>query len=120
MYGRSFRLKTDSGSLVWLHRRDEPSGQVARWLEILAEFPFEISPQKKSQLEALAQLWRLPRCTERKQCERIENRDRSPTRQELDREVPLLIDKVAVYNPHAKANMKEAQSEVCHAVSQMN
>ena len=40
LYGRKFRLRTDHASLRWLCRRREPSNQVARWLEILAEFSY--------------------------------------------------------------------------------
>jgi len=34
--GRTFRLRTDHASLIWLRKRDEPSSHVARWLEIIA------------------------------------------------------------------------------------
>ena len=42
LYGRKFRLRTDHASLRWLCRRKEPSNQVARWLEILAEFSYTL------------------------------------------------------------------------------
>jgi len=42
LYGRPFRLKTDHASLIWLCKRAEPSSQVARWLEVLAEFSYRI------------------------------------------------------------------------------
>ena len=42
LYGRTFRLRTDHASLIWLCRRAEPSSQVACWLEILAEFSYLI------------------------------------------------------------------------------
>jgi len=38
LYGRTFCLRTDHASLIWLCERVEPSSQVTRWLEILAEF----------------------------------------------------------------------------------
>ena len=44
-YGRQFVLRTDHASLMWLCRRKEPHHQVARWLEILAEFRFKIEPR---------------------------------------------------------------------------
>jgi len=49
LYGRRFRLRTDHTSLIWLCKRAEPSSQVARWLEILAEFSYRIEhrPGKK-------------------------------------------------------------------------
>ena len=39
---RKFTLRTDHGSLQWLRNFKEPEGQVARWLEALQEFDFEI------------------------------------------------------------------------------
>jgi len=42
LYRRTFRLRTDHVSLIWLCKRAEPSSQVARWLEILAEFSYRI------------------------------------------------------------------------------
>ena len=40
LYGKKFHLRTDHASLQWLYKRKEPSHQVARWLEQLAEFHF--------------------------------------------------------------------------------
>jgi len=42
LYERTFRLRMDYASLMLLCRRAEPSSQVARWLEILAEFSYQI------------------------------------------------------------------------------
>jgi len=42
LYGRCFKARTDHNSLRWLKNFREPEGQVARWLEILAEFDFDI------------------------------------------------------------------------------
>jgi len=42
LYGRMFRLRTDHASLIRPCRRAEPSSQVARWLEILADFSYQI------------------------------------------------------------------------------
>ena len=46
LLGRKFILRTDHGSLVWLHNFKEPEGQLARWLERLEEFQFEIVHRK--------------------------------------------------------------------------
>jgi len=50
LYGRQFQLRTDHASLIWLCKKAEPSSQVARWLEILAEFSYMIDyrPDKKN------------------------------------------------------------------------
>ena len=42
LYGRKFLLRTDHNSLRWLHNFKEPEGQVARWLETMAEFQYEV------------------------------------------------------------------------------
>ena len=40
LLGRSFIIRTDHSSLRWLTRMKEPEGQLARWLEKLAEYEF--------------------------------------------------------------------------------
>ena len=42
LLGRPFTLLTDHGSLTWLTNFKEPQGQMARWLERLQEFEFNI------------------------------------------------------------------------------
>lgn len=42
LLGREFILITDHGSLVWLHKFREPDGQVARWLQKLGPYVFQI------------------------------------------------------------------------------
>ena len=42
LLGNTFTLRTDHNSLKWLNSFKEPEGQVARWLEKLAEFSFKI------------------------------------------------------------------------------
>lgn len=42
LLGRPFVVRTDHSSLRWLTRLKEPEGQLARWLERLAEYDFEI------------------------------------------------------------------------------
>ena len=42
LIGKKFLLRTDHGSLRWLFRFKEPEGQMARWLERLARFEFDI------------------------------------------------------------------------------
>ena len=46
LLGSKFILRTDHGSLVWLRNFKEPEGQLARWLEKLEEFQFEIVHRK--------------------------------------------------------------------------
>ncbi|KRX12461.1 Retrovirus-related Pol polyprotein from transposon 17.6, partial [Trichinella nelsoni] len=42
LYGRKFTARTDHNALKWLRNFREPEGQVARWLERLAEYEFEV------------------------------------------------------------------------------
>ena len=42
LLGQKFTLRTDHGSLRWLCNFKNPGGQMARWLEILAQYDFEI------------------------------------------------------------------------------
>ncbi|VDI60870.1 Hypothetical predicted protein [Mytilus galloprovincialis] len=42
LLGARFVLRTDHGSLQWLLNFKDPQGQVARWLEVLSRYNFEI------------------------------------------------------------------------------
>ena len=42
LLGRHFVVRTDHGSLAWLTNFRNPEGQLARWLEQLQEFDFDI------------------------------------------------------------------------------
>ena len=48
LLGRTFKLRTDHSSLQWLQNFHEPEGQLARWLEQLQEYNFEIVHQTGS------------------------------------------------------------------------
>ena len=42
LYGRRFLARTDHNALQWLRNFKNPKGQVARWLERLSDFDFEV------------------------------------------------------------------------------
>ena len=42
LYGRRFLARTDHSALQWLKNFKNPRGQVARWLERLSDFDFEV------------------------------------------------------------------------------
>ena len=42
LYGRQFLVRTYHSSLLWLMQFKNPQNQLARWLEILSEFDFQI------------------------------------------------------------------------------
>jgi len=82
LYGRKFRLRTDHASLIWLCKRAEPSSQVARWLEILAEFFYQIEHRPGKKHGNADELSR--RLAEGcRQCLNIEKRDGGPPPSEL-------------------------------------
>ena len=42
LIGKSFKARTDHNALKWIKNFKQPKGQVARWIERLAVFDFEI------------------------------------------------------------------------------
>ena len=74
LYGRTFKLRTDHASLRWLYRLKEPHHQVARWLEILSEFRFQLQHRPGKEHENADALSRL--CADCKQCQSISARDK--------------------------------------------
>ena len=106
LYGKKFKLRTDHASLVWLYKRSEPSHQVARWIEILSEFDFTIEHRagaKHGNADGLS------RCSDCKQCSRIEERDGGPRRTE---EGDLGDNRVATLrlgNSRADSELRDAQ-----------
>ncbi len=42
LLGTKFKLRTEHASLTWMLNFCQPEGQVARWLEILQEYDFEV------------------------------------------------------------------------------
>ena len=76
LYGRRFVLRTDHASLTWLLNFKEPEGQLARWLETLQDYNFEIR-HRSGRLHANADaLSRRPCEAEQcRYCQRVEDRD---------------------------------------------
>ena len=60
LYGQHFLARTDHSALPWLENLKNPSSQVARWLERLSDFDFEVE-HSQGQLHGNADgLSRLP------------------------------------------------------------
>ena len=74
LLGKKFLLRTDHGSLVWLTNFKDPQGQLARWLEILQEFSFEVQHRRGSKHTNADALSRLP-CS---QCGRSQLTEEAP------------------------------------------
>ena len=43
LYGKSFTVRTDHGSLRWLMNFKNPEGQLARWIEVLSTYDMKIT-----------------------------------------------------------------------------
>ena len=66
LLGRKFLIRTDHQALRWLFSLKEPKARIARWIEILSAFDFEIEyrpGQKHGNADALS------RCPEPQQCQ---------------------------------------------------
>jgi hypothetical protein len=60
LYGKKFTVRTDHRCLQWLINFKEPEGQLARWIEYLGTFDFEIV-HRKGQLHGNADaMFRIP------------------------------------------------------------
>ncbi|XP_032428228.1 uncharacterized protein LOC116725923 [Xiphophorus hellerii] len=76
LYGRKFLLRTDHASLTWLLNFKEPEGQLARWLEALQDYNFQIV-HRAGRLHGNADALSRRPCaigTDCKQCQRVEGR----------------------------------------------
>lgn len=79
LYSRKFITRTDHNSLKWLHNFKDPKGQIARWLEILAEYTFNVVHQpglQHSNADA-------PSCLPCNQCEDEEDSEPEPEVKEV-------------------------------------
>ena len=46
LWGKRFTIRTDHASLQWLMKTSQPKGQVARWMETLADFEYVVKHRK--------------------------------------------------------------------------
>ena len=102
LYGQKITVPTDHAALRWLVTFKNPEGQVARWLEVLGQYNYEIihRPGKKhGNAEGLS---RRP-C---KQCGRVDDEEVEAPVQEA-----ATVRVVAAEPAVTKENMREAQLE---------
>lgn len=80
LYGRKFQIRTDHISLKWLLSFKDLEGQLARWLERLQQYEFEII-HRKGRLHQNARLSRRP-CSELgcAYCAKVELKENSVAR----------------------------------------
>lgn len=72
LYGRKFLIRTDNASLTWLLSFKSPEGQVARWLERLGQYDFEIKHRPGVLHGNADALSRRPCGDDCKQCTRLD------------------------------------------------
>ena len=77
LYGRHFTIRTDHGSLRWLLNFKRAEGQMARWLQDLYTYDFEIQHRPGHQHSNADALSRRP-CTDCRHCERQEAKEQMP------------------------------------------
>ena len=75
LYGQKFLLKTDHAALKWLLNFKNPEEQVARWIERLQSYEFEIQHRKGEQHKNADALSRRPCNDECKYCIRMEGKE---------------------------------------------
>ena len=77
LYGTRFLLRTDHASLKWLLNFRNPEGQVARWLQKLQEYDFEIEHRPGVKHRNADSLSRRPCPSSCSHCSRIEQKEAS-------------------------------------------
>ncbi|MCW4335043.1 MAG: RNase H-like domain-containing protein [Candidatus Thiodiazotropha endolucinida] len=75
LYGVSFIVRTDHGAISWLRNFRNPSGILARWLEVLSSYRFEIKFRAGSRNLNADGLSRRP-CSSCVHCEKREQEER--------------------------------------------
>jgi len=80
LYGRKFLIRSDYAALQWLLNFKNPEGQLARWLEKLQAYDFDLK-HRSGRSHANADSWsRRPCCEEHcKFCERQESKNKAET-----------------------------------------
>ena len=64
LVGKDFKIRTDHNALRWLFNFKEPEGQIARWIERLAEFTFTIEHRPGQQHTNADSLSRIDHCNQ--------------------------------------------------------
>ncbi|GBM17553.1 Retrovirus-related Pol polyprotein from transposon 297 [Araneus ventricosus] len=105
LYGRKFLLRTDHASLRWLLNFKEPEGQIARWIQRLQEYDFEIQHRKGTSHGNADTLSRRP-CTE--SCKHCTNAEKK-FGMEMDISVKVLT--TASVGPWSSCEIQKAQIE---------
>ena len=110
LLGRRVEIRTDHGSLRWLKNLRNPEGQVARWLEKLSAYDWEVE-HRPGRLHGNADEWSRKPCDGTcPQCSRIE-RERSPPRGSSPRKRGEVTRSSAAVMKTVRGRRKERQRE---------
>lgn len=75
LYGQPFVLQTDHASLKWLMQFKNPEGQIARWLQRLQEYQFQIQHRRGSKHNNADALSRRPCIEDCRHCQKVEGNE---------------------------------------------
>ena len=111
LYGKEFLIRSDHGSLRWLFKFKNPEGEIARWLETLSAFKFQIEHRPGVQHRNADALSRLP-C---RQCsfgtESQEQEDNATDKPEVKSATSVNVVELNTVADNVCLKIKEVQSE---------
>ncbi|GBO32286.1 Retrovirus-related Pol polyprotein from transposon 297 [Araneus ventricosus] len=102
LYGQKFLLRTDHASLRWLLNFREPEGQIARWIQRLQEYDFEIQHRKGTSHGNADALSRRP-CKE--SCKHCTN-----AKKKFGMEIDISAKVLTTEGPWSSSEIQKAQS----------
>ncbi|GBM96181.1 Retrovirus-related Pol polyprotein from transposon 297 [Araneus ventricosus] len=105
LYGRKFLLRTDHASLRWFLNFKEPEGEIARWIQRLQEYDFEIQHRKGTSHGNADALSRRPCKESCKQCTNAEKKFG------MDREISVKVLTTTTVDPWPSCEIQKAQLE---------
>ncbi|GBM14276.1 Retrovirus-related Pol polyprotein from transposon 297 [Araneus ventricosus] len=105
LYGRKFLLRTDHASLRWLLNFKEPEGQIARWIQRLQEYDFEIQHRKGTSHGNADALSRRPCKESCKQCTNAEKKFG------MERDISVKVVTTTTVDPWSSCEIQKAQLE---------
>ncbi|GBM32909.1 Retrovirus-related Pol polyprotein from transposon 412 [Araneus ventricosus] len=103
LYGRKFLLQTDHASLRWLLNFKKPEIQIARWIQRLQEYNFEIQHRKGTSHENADALSRRP-CKE--SCKHCTNAEKK-----FGMETDISVKVLTTEDPWSSSEVQKAQLE---------
>ncbi|GBM62527.1 Retrovirus-related Pol polyprotein from transposon 297 [Araneus ventricosus] len=105
LYGQKFLLRTDHASLRWLLNFKEPEGQIARWIQRLQEYDFEIQHRKGTCHGNADALSRRPCKESCKQCTNAEKKFG------MERDISVKVLTTTTVDPWSSCDIQKAQLE---------